>query len=318
MTGNAQNRVKNAIGVLLIATSVCIGTSGARATAGPVVVDRLVAVVNDEIITMSDLQREMMKHPDITDQKLVLEEMIDRKLQMTAAKRNGMDVTDRELSDAIADIMKRNNLNEKQFEQALAKEGLTLEQYRAEFREQMTLSRLYNKFVRTGITVDEAEIRSYYERNSHQFTLPEEVNIRHLVVTVPEKASPDQLASAQEKAASLMERIRRGEDFVRLIREYSGGPTAAQDGDLGFLQRGYLIPEIGEAAKDLKPGEYAGPVACGDGFHIIRLEAVRTPLRPYEKVKDEIAKLLYEQKMDNTYRAWLQTLRSDSHIENKL
>ena len=318
MTGNARDKVKNAIGLLLIATSVCIGTNGARATAGPVVVDRLVAVVNDEIITMSDLQREMLKRADSADQRLVLEEMIDRKLQMSAAKRNGMDVSDHELDEAIADIMKRNSLDAKQFEQALAKEGLTLEQYRSEFREQMTLSRLYNKFVRTGVAMDEAEVRSYYDRNAAQFSLPEEVNIRHLVVTVPEKASPDLVASAQEKAAALMVRIRSGEDFVRLIREYSGGPTAAQDGDLGFLRRSHLIPEIGEAAKDLKPGEYAGPVACEDGFHIIRLEAVRTPVRPYEKVKDEITKLLYEQKMDNTYRAWLQTLRSDSHIENRL
>jgi peptidyl-prolyl cis-trans isomerase SurA len=282
------------------------------------VVDRVVAVVNDDIITMSDLQRELQRHTDITDQRLVLEGMIDRKLQMIAAKRNGIDVTERELTDGIGDIMKRNNMAIGQFELALAKEGLTLDQYRVELREQMTLSRLFNKYVRSGIAVDDAEARAFYDKNAKQYSLPEEVKVRHLVVTVPEKASYAKVTAAQEQAAALMERIRKGEDFVRLIREHSGSPTAKQDGDLGFLQRGQAIPELEEAAKDLKPGEYAGPVRCDDGFHIIRVEDIRTPVQPFEKVKEEITRTLFEQKMENTYRSFLQTLRSGSHIENRL
>jgi len=282
------------------------------------VVDRVVAVVNDEIITMSDLQRESQKRTDITDQRLVLEGMIDRKLQMVAAKRNGIEVTDRELTEGIDDIIKRNNMTMAQFELALAKEGLTLEQYRIELREQMTLSRLFNKYVRTGLAVDDAEARAFYDKNAKQYSLPEEVKVRHLVVAVPEKASLDQVKEAQEKAAGLMERIRKGEDFVRLIREHSDSPTAKQDGDLGFLQRGQAIPELEEAAKNLKPGEFAGPIRCDDGFHIIRVEDIRTPVRPFEKVKEEITRMLFEQKMENTYRVFLQTLRSESHIENRL
>lgn len=285
---------------------------------GTVVVDRVVAVVNNDIITMSDLQRELARSKDITDEKLLLEEMIDRKLQMAAAKRDGMDVTDQELGEAVQSIMKRNNLDETQFAQALAKEGLTPEQYRTDLREQMTLSRIFNKHVRSGVAIDEAEIRAYYEKNPAQFSLPEEIRVRHLVVQLDGKASPDKIAAAQKKADDLMARLRNGEDFIRLIRESSDGPTAAQEGDLGFLQRGHAIPEIEEASRSLKPGEYAGPLRTGDGFQIIRLEEVRTPMRSYEKVKDEITKTLYEQKMENTYRAWLQTLRSDSHIENRL
>jgi len=308
-----------------IAAAICIAvhafcaiTGSTDAATGPVVVDRVVAVVNDDIITMSDLQREMQKHTDITDERLMLEGMIDRKLQMVAAKRNGIDVTERELTDGIGDIMKRNNMTTGQFELALEKEGLTLEQYRVELREQMTLSRLFNKYVRAGLAVDDAEARAFYEKNAKQYSLPEEVKVRHLVVAVPEKASPAQVKAAQEKAAALMERLRTGEDFIRLIREHSGSPTAKQDGDLGFLQRGQAIPELEEAAKNLKPGEYAGPVRCDDGFHIIRVEDIRTPVRPFEKVKEEITRTLFEQKMENTYRTFLQTLRSESHIENRL
>ncbi len=310
--------MKKYASMLIVAAAFCTITGSADAVNGPVVVDRVVAVVNDEILTLSDLLREMQKHTDIADQRLTLEGMIDRKLQMIAAKRNGIDVSERELTEGIDDIMKRNNMSAGQFEQALAKEGLTLEQYRIELQEQMTLSRLFNKYVRTGLSVDEAEVRAFYDKNVKQYSLPEEVKVRHLVVAVPEDASPARVKAAQEKAAALMERIRKGEDFVRLVREHSGSPTANQDGDLGFLQRGAALPELEEAAKNLKPGEFAGPVRCDDGFHIIRVEDLRTPVQPYEKVKEEISRMLFEQKMENTYRVFLQTLRSESHIENRL
>jgi parvulin-like peptidyl-prolyl isomerase len=84
------------------------------------------------------------------------------------------------------------------------------------------------------------------------------------------------------------------------------------------MQRDHMLPEIEEAARTLKPGEIAGPIQCAGGYHIIRLEEVRTPVRPYDKVKEEIMNTLYQQKMENTYRSWLQTLRSDTNIENRL
>ena len=287
---------------------------------GSVVVDRVVAVVNDEIITMSDLQREeaLKKSEAAHDDRLVLEDMIDRKLQMAAAKRAGVDVTDKELADAVADIIKRNNMDMLQFGLALAKEGLTIEQYRAELREQITLSRLFNKYVRSNVNVDEAEARAFYQNNQKTYSLPEEIRVRQIFLTVPDKATPEQAAAIKEKAQSVHARIQKGEDFIKLVREVSQGATASQDGDLGFMQRGDALPEIQQAAQALKPGDSSSPFQCAGGYNIIKLEEIRTPVRPFEKVKDEIMKTLYEQKVENTYRSWLQALRGDSHIENRL
>ncbi len=286
---------------------------------GPVVVDRVVAVVNDEIITMSDLQREeALKKSTALDDRLVLEDMIDRKLQMAAAKRAGVDVTDKELSDAVADIIKRNNMDMTQFGVALAKEGLTVEQYRAELREQITLSRLFNKYVRSSVNVDEAEARAFYQNNPKTYSLPEEIRVRQIFLKLPDKATPEQTAAIREKAQSVYARAQKGEDFIQLVREVSQGATASQDGDLGFMQSGDALPEIQEAASALKPGDSSSPFQCAGGYNIIKLEEVRTPVRPFEKVKDEIMKTLYEQKTENTYRSWLQALRGDSHIENRL
>ena len=309
--------------LLFILTAVAVLFSYAiQGTAsGSVVVDRVVAVVNDDIITMSDLLREaaaVKKEDAAPDKRHLLEEMIDRKLQMAAAKRTGMDVTDKELADALADIMKRNNLDSTQFDAALSREGLTLEQYKIELREQMTLSRLFNKYVRSSVAINEAEARTYYQNNTRAYSLPEEIRVRQIFLQLPENASAAQDAAVREKAARIFDRARQGEDFVRLVREASDGVTAQQDGDLGFMKREHALPEIEEAVRSLKPGDIAGPLRFAGGYNVIKLEEVRTPARPFESVKDEIMKTLFEQKMENTYRGWLQTLRSESHIENRL
>ncbi len=284
-----------------------------------VVVDRVVAVVNGEIITLSDLQREEMtrKEPK-QDERLLLEDMIDRKLQMAMAKRAGLDVTEKEVDDAIADIRKRNNFDAKQFEAAIAKEGLTMDQYRKELLEQMTLSRTFNKFVRSGVAVDEAEVKAYYDRNINLYTEPEEIRVRQIFFRLPEKATAEQRREVRDQAAAALERAKKGEDFVQLVKELSQGETAPIGGDLGFIQRGQAIPEIAEATRGLKPGDIAGPVEAAGGFNVFKLEEVRSPVRPFAKVKDEITKMLYEQKVENTYRTWLQSLRGDANIENKL
>jgi peptidyl-prolyl cis-trans isomerase SurA len=291
------------------------------AASGSVVVDRVVAVVNGEIITLSDLQREEAlnrKNDRKQDDRQLLDDMINRKLQMAAAKRVGMDVSDKELVDAITDITKRNNMDAKQFEAALAKEGITLDQYKIELREQMTLSRMFNKYVRSLIAVDEAEARAFFQKNVKNFTLPEEIRVRQIYIPLPENAKQDKIAAVEKKAQSVYARAKKGEDFIRLVREVSEGVTASQDGDLGFMQREQVVPEIATAIQTLKPGEISEPFLSAGGYNLIRLEDVRVPVMPYEKVKDEIMNMLFQQKMENTYRSWLQTLRSDSHIENRL
>ncbi len=305
--------------ILAIGFGFCVPAGRGTAIAS-VVVDRVVAVVNDEVITLSDLQREeaLKKGKGQEDERLTLEDMIDRKLLMAAAKRSGMDVTDKELSDAIADIMKRNTMDDKQFEAALGGQGLTLSQYKTELREQMTISRMVNKYVRAGLSVDENEVRAFYERNRAAYALPEEIRLRQIFIPLPDHATQAQAAAAKAEAGAAYQRVKKGEDFIGLVREYSTGGSAEQDGDLGFTQRDQLIPEMQDAVRSLKPGEVSAPVLCTGGYHIIRLEEVRTPVKPYEKVKNDIMTELYQQKLENSYRSWLQTLRTDATIQNLL
>ncbi len=307
--------------ILILSAFAILAVSGIEGMAsGSVVVDRVVAVVNDEIITLSDLQREeKLKKVDVKkDERLLLEDMIDRKLQMAAAKRAGIDVTDKELDDAIAYIMKRDALDRAKFEAALSKEGLTVDQYKTDLREDMTLSRVISKFGGPTPVVGEAEARAYYERNIKSYLMPEEIRIRQIFYKLPENATPAEIAAIQGKAMAAYARAKKGEDFESLVNELSDDETVANGGDLGFMQRDQVIPEIEEATRGLTPGGIAGPIKCAGGFHIIKLEEIRRPVKPFEKVKDDITKMLFKQKMEISYRTLLQTLRSDSHIENLL
>ena len=311
--------MKNYYLIIPVLCAMLFGTGVPRSSVASVVVDRVVAVVNDEIITLSDLQREDLKKSNAArDEHMLLEDLIERKLQLAAAKRSGIDVTDPELAEALAEIMKRNSLDRRQFDTELAKDGLTYDQYRSELREQITLSRVFNKYVRSGLSLDEAELRAYYERNQKVYAQPEEIRVRQLFIKQPDNATAQQAAVARERARMAYERARTGEDFISLVRELSESENAAAGGDLGFMRRDHALPEIEQATRSLKPGEIAGPLQSAAGYHIIRLEEVRTPVTPFDRVKDEIQSTLYQQKLENTYRTWLQTLRGDSHIENRL
>ena len=286
---------------------------------GSIVIDRVVAIVDDEVITMSDLQHEAAKSGvQNQDQRVLLEEMINRKLQLAAAKRSGLDVTDKEVDDAIEEIKRRNNKTTKELEAELAKEGMTIEQYRLDLKEQMTLSRVFNKYVRSGIALDEAEIRAYYDRNQKEFTLPEEIRLRQIVLRIPVGASPSQAAAIKERARIAAERALGGEDFISLVREFSDPDAARDNGDLGFMQWDHIHPDLARAAQSLRPGRIAGPIQTKIGYHIIKLEEARTPVKPFEQVKDEITNFIYKQKIENSYRSWLQGLRKESLIENRL
>ncbi|HWR73463.1 MAG TPA: peptidylprolyl isomerase, partial [Nitrospirota bacterium] len=172
--------------------------------------------------------------------------------------------------------------------------------------------------VRTGLAVDENELRSYYEKNPRAFQLPEEVRIRQILLRLPEGSTPSRAEAIRIRANEAAARALKGEDFIALVREYSDTATAALEGDLGFMQRDHALPEIEKAVAPLTPGGVAGPVRSSIGFHIIRLEEVRSRVIPFEKVREEISTTLFNQKVESTYRNWLQTLRSESTIENRL
>ena len=281
--------------------------------------DRIVAVVNTDLIMLSELQSEVAAEEKQLEQRYrgeelqrrlrqaqysVLTRMIERKLQLQLAKTKGVEVTDDEVNRAVQELRRQgeavneSNPNEKRL-----------------LREQLLLLKVVDREVRSGIMISEAELQRYYERHISRFMLPEEYRISQIYI----RPRPGQdRREARARADSVLASLRQGADFADLVLRYSDGPEATRGGNLGYIRQGELLPEIERALATIQLGGVAGPIETADGFHLIRLDEKKPPqFRPFEEVKTEIQGLVYQQKSEDVYQFWLADLKSRAFVEIK-
>ena len=296
-------------------------------SAQALVVDRIVAVVNEEIITLSELQEEALRIRALPREALsdrmrlypVLRRMIEARLLVQTARRKGLQVSDAELDAAIEDIKQANRLTDEAFREALREEGITLEEYRKRLAEEILRARILEKEVRSRVVVSDAEIQTYYQSHRERFRVPREIRVRHLLLPLAPEAPPEEVRRVMEKAEALKARIEAGDDFARLAREYSRDPSAPYGGDLGFIRRGTLEPAFESVVFSLKPGQIGGPIRTPHGVHLVRVEAVRGGgVKPLSEVREDILRLLQEQKADAYYESWIRDIKLRAYIDFKL
>ena len=256
----------------------------ASAHAEGILLDRVVAIVNNDIILNSELQMEMLSvqkkieaanAPVLTNQEIraqAIERLIVHKLQMAEAKELGISVDDETLLKAVNNIANRNNITLEQLEQALQREGMTLEYYREDLREQIILSRLRNREVMARIQVTDAEIDNYLEHVDQQPGGRTAFHLRHILIATPEGASSTQIQKARVKAENLITELRGGADFAAIAVRESAGRHALEGGDLGWLEADSLPSLFSADAATMERGAVAGPMQTASGFHIIKLE----------------------------------------------
>lgn len=246
--------------------------------------DRVVAIVNDDIILDSELRVEMKavqtkitaaNGPVLSDAELreqATERLIVHKLQMAEAAELGISVDDETLLKALNNIAERNKLSMEQLERALQREGMSMEYYRENLREQIVLTRLRNREVMARIQVTDAEIDNYLEHADQQPGGRTAFHLRHILIATPEGASTTQIQSARDKAEKLIGELRNGADFATIAIRESAGRQALQGGDLGWLEADSLPTLFTADAAIMERGEIAGPMQTASGFHIIKLE----------------------------------------------
>ncbi|BCG45454.1 Periplasmic chaperone and peptidyl-prolyl cis-trans isomerase of outer membrane proteins SurA [Citrifermentans bremense] len=295
------------------------------ATAKPV--SGIAAIVNDEIITTQELDKEYLQLQKEADKAPVsdksglrgaaLNRLVEKKLIEQKIRELDIKVTDEEVRLAIEDVKKQNNLTQENLEQALAAQGMTFAQYRGQLKEQLERLRLMSQEVRSKVQVGEREMRDYYQANLASYGGSELYSARHIFLKVDKKGGAEELAKAQARAAEVLAKARAGEDFAALAKKYSDDPAAAKDGgDLGTFKRTDMLPEIGDTVAALKPGEVSAVVQSPAGLHIIKLEQKKQEAgRPFEEVKDAIEDVLYKKKSDERFAQWVKELRAGAAIE---
>jgi len=281
--------------------------------------DRIVAVVNTDLIMQSDVKRELAPeqerirqqyHGEELGQRLKMAEymaltkMIERRLQLQEAKTKSVDVSDQEVRQAIQQMMQ-------QGEKVDEKDPLSLRNV----RDQLTLLKVVDREVRSGVMVGEAEMKRYYKEHQTRFALPEEYTLSQILI---QPRSADGTAEALEKARIVMAELKRGEKFEDAALRYSDGPNASRGGRIGLVRQGELLPAIERAVATLVPGGISEIIDTSEGYHIVRVDE-RTPkqFRPFDEVKFEIQGLVFQQKSEDVFQSWLVNLKNKAYIEIK-
>ncbi|SFD60393.1 periplasmic chaperone for outer membrane proteins SurA [Thiohalospira halophila DSM 15071] len=251
--------------------------------------ERIVAVVNDEAVLASELEREMrtvrqqLQQRNIRPpsqealEKQVLDRLITQRLQLQMAERTRIRVDDVTLNRALQDIASRNNLSLEQFRNVLERDGIDYAAFREDIRDEITISRLQQRQVQQQVQVTEEEVENHLDNLRARGALDEEYRLRHILVAVPEAASPDEVEAAREEAASLREQlVDEGADFARLATRESDGQNALEGGDLGWRRGGRLPETLAESLQGLEAGGISEVVRTPSGFHLLQLEERRT------------------------------------------
>jgi peptidyl-prolyl cis-trans isomerase SurA len=288
--------------------------------------DRVVAVVNKEVITWSELYRamefEMMSGAiksvsDAEKKKLFkenetafLDSMIDRKLQLQVAGKLDIDASKEEIADAIEGIKKKYSMDEKEFRDSLTREGFSYEEYRKRLAEHIILSKLVGQQVRNRIAVSDAEVDSYVAENKDSH-----YRVRQIFLKKSEKNGDTK--AIEERAGEVMQRLKNGEDFSALARIYSEDPTGKAGGDLGYVKSKDLGKEFVEVLSPLKEGEVSRPFWTGKGLHIIKLEE-KMDGKNMDELRESVKKKLFEKRFEEEYRSWIRSLRERAFVEVRL
>jgi peptidyl-prolyl cis-trans isomerase SurA len=284
------------------------------------VVDRIVAEVNNDIITMSELQN-MAKtietqagvKPTAQDKKKIMTEMlqalIDRKLAKAEAKRRGIVVADKEVDEAVARFRKRNNIpDDATFAKGLAQAGLSLKEFRQQIADQMIQERLMVVIGGGKVTVTDAEVHRLYDQQFKKGGT--QVHLATLRMPFPAGATKEQKEEIKQKAETILNAVKRGESFPE-----AAGKLSLKPSDVGFVSQADLDPRLAEFLERLKPMEIA-PVETQEGYQLIQVLGRRSgEARSFEEVAPEIRRVLQQRGMEKYFVEWTKTLREKAHIK---
>lgn len=250
---------------------------------GVVELDRIVAVVNNEVITSNDLNNRMAMvvkqlqaqstqlPPQDALKKQLLERMINDMVQMQEAKETGIRVDDATLDKALQRIADENNLSMTEFRRRLEEDGVRWQKFREEVRGEVIMSRLREREVESGINVTEAEVDTQLSLEAREATTDQEFRLAHILVLVPEQATSAQIEARRKRALQALSELRKGAEFAQISAQYSDAPDALQGGNLGWRPSGRLPAIFLEALTPLKSGEITDILRSANGFHIVKL-----------------------------------------------
>ena len=295
------------------------------------VFDKIVAIVNDEVITLSDLRNagrdilnslgslsaEERVDREIEAKSTILDQLIENLLVIQEAKHFGIRATEEEVQKTVEEVRGKNRLNEKEFLRALSEVGLTIKAYRDNIEKDIIRSKFMSRVIGSRVSISKDEIEFYYNRKGDAFILPVEIRLGQILLLTSKNVSEDGKKEIKFKAQWILDKVKEGENFEELASKYSQVP--GEGGDLGYVKKGEINSDIEKVVFNLKEGEVSGLVETSLGFHIFKVLDIKgRSKKPLLDVEKEIESILFNERMGEVYQEWLENMKATSYIEVRL
>ena len=291
--------------------------------------DEKVAVVNGTVITQGDFDGEMVRvnqqqtiigrpfHESqlIDVKKAVLESLINRELLYQESQNHSVKVEDEAVLEQF-EIMKKRFPSEDEFKAALLKMKISETTLKSQMRKNMAIQQFIDKEFVKKINVPEKEVKAFYVSQPDSFKEPEQVRARHILIKLDPGTDESKKAEARKKLKGIHNRLRKGEDFEALAKEYSKGPSGAKGGDLGYFSRGQMVKPFDEVAFGLSPGKVSDIVETRFGYHLIKVVDKKPEgMMSYEEVKDKLQQYIKQQKVREQVNRSIENLKEKAKVE---
>jgi peptidyl-prolyl cis-trans isomerase C len=296
------------------------------------IADGKVAVVNGAVITQGDFDKEMIRIqgqfagtgkslnesqlPDI--KKRVLETLINRELLYQESQKRGGKVEDKEVNEQF-DALKKRFPSEDEFKTALLKMKTSEAALKSQLRKGMGIQQFVDKEFVQKVKVPEEEVKDFYKKQPDLFKEPEQVKASHILIKFDAQADKSAKDQAKTKIEEIQKKLKGGEDFAVLAKEFSEGPSNVKGGDLGYFKRGQMVQPFADAAFKLEPGVVSDIVETRFGYHLIKvMDKKPESVVSYENAKDKIVNYLKQEKTGKELQRYVEELRQKAVIENFL
>ena len=303
---------------LIVACAAVLSLAAPRAARAQDDLDRVVASVDGDPITVHDLKTfaavnkvtlndaDDMNSPET---KAVLKGVISERLLESEVKKYKGQIDERQVDEYISNFEQSNGLTDAQLRAQLQSQGHTYEEFRKHARLELQKMIMIQKEVRGKVNISPDEVKAYYDAHPGEFSVGKEsFKLGQILIAVPANATPDQVVAARVKAESIRKQLLAGADFGKLARQYSDDDSKSQGGELGDFSRGDIIDAIQNAIDHMKVGDISEPIRSDHGFHIVKLEAHdQVGVKPFSDVSGQIREKLVSEKAQQQFGTWVDS-----------
>jgi peptidyl-prolyl cis-trans isomerase SurA len=293
-------------------------------------VNRVVAVVNNEVITLHELNKKIKEVTGSTPEELmkrdmralpgvrrqVIELMIDERITDAKIRELGIKISQRQIDEAVETVRRENQLTPEELRNRLQRDGITWEKYLDKIKKELERQQLIHSEVRSKILITDERIKRYYEERKDQYTTDAKVHLAGIFLVNKDPRDEKAMEALIRKGEEILKSLQKGASFADLSKQHSEGPGADDGGDLGFFNTSKLEPEMRKIVEAMEVGGLSDLIVRSNGIQILKLlsrEGGR--VKPLEEVRDAIFSALYREEVNRRYETWIRELREKSYTQ---